>query len=150
MSTCFSFPLGTMLLGSLDFLRVQFFQNWNWGMGTGNKVPGHCIFSWATGIFASRYSRYFIHVSKSAYHIICQGFTDILSIFKKFILLYLFLSRLYILVQLYFIKRMFSFRFLSILALSLLILFLTIFHEDVIPFFWRKVSITYRPKVEKK
>ena len=153
MLTCFSPPLGAMLMISLDFSHVQLFQNWNWGVGTRNKVPAHCIFSWATIIFASRYSKYFIHVSKTAYHTICEGFTNIRSMLKKLIFLSLFLSwikHLYkILAQLYFIERMFSFHLLSILALSLLILFLTIFHEDVIPFFWRNISITCGPKVEK-
>ena len=148
------FPLPYYNVVDISWLSMSaVFQKLKLGDGDWKKVPGHCIFSWATSIFASRYSRYFIHVSKTAYHMICQGFTNNLWIFKKLIFLSLFLPRIVhlykILVQLYFVERRFSFRLLSILALSLLILFLTIFHEDVIPFFWRNGSITYRPKFEK-
>ena len=84
-------------------------------------------------------------------------FVSVLQIFCQYLrhsyLSTYFLSRtvhLYkILVELYFIERIFSFRLWSILNLSLLIPFLIIFQEDVIPLFWRNVSITYRPKVEK-
>ena len=89
---------------------------------------------------------YFIRVSQTAYLIFCQYLRH------SYLSTY-FLSRIVhlykILVQLYFIERIFSFRLLSILNLSLLIPFLIIFQEDVMPLFWRNVSITYRPKVEK-
>ena len=127
------------------FPKLKLGNHGEWGLETRYREL-HCIFSRATRIFISRCSRYFIRVSQTAYLIICQYLRH------SYLSTY-FLSRIVhlykILVQLYFIERIFSFRLLSILNLSLLIPFLIIFQEDVMPLFWRNVSITYRPKVEK-
>ena len=90
-STCAVFP------------KLKWGNHGEWGLETRYREL-HCIFSWATRIFISRCSRYFIRVSQTAYLIICQYLRH------SYLSTY-FLSRIVhlykILVELYFIERIF-------------------------------------------
>ena len=85
------------------FPKLKLGNHGEWGLETRYREL-HCIFSWATRIFISRCSRYFIRVSQTAYLIICQYLRH------SYLSTY-FLSRIVhlykILVELYFIERIF-------------------------------------------